>query len=185
MNTRTITTLLTLALLTPLARADDTAPNLQPITRAIKPFVDNRELPGLVTLVTSKDKILHTSALGLSNIENNTAMKPDSIFWIASMTKPITAAAVLALEDDGKLSLHDPISKYIPELAGLKTREGQTPTITLAHILSHTSGMPEATNEQTKAAASPASTPPPALSRSSRASPSPTSSKPASSNPWA
>src|SRR5688500_5474610 len=118
MNTRTTTLLLTLCLLTPLASADDTA-HLEPVTKAMKPFVDNRELSGLVTLVTSKDKILHTSALGLSNVETNTPMKADSIFWIASMTKPITAAAVLALQEEGKLNVDDPISKYIPELANL------------------------------------------------------------------
>src|SRR5205807_1958444 len=55
-------------------------------------------------------------------------------------------------EEEGKLSLDDPIAKYIPELAGLKTADGKTPRITLRHLLTHTSGMGEATDEEAKAA---------------------------------
>ena len=61
-------------------------------------------------------------------------MRVDSIFWIASMSKPITATAVLMLMEEGKLSLDDPIAKYVPELAGLKTADGKTPRITLRRI---------------------------------------------------
>src|ERR1700747_3433383 len=79
-------------------------------------------------------------------------MHVDSIFWIASMSKPITATAVLMLMEEGKLSLDDPIAKYVPELAGLKTANGKTARITLRHLLTHTSGMGEATDEEAKAA---------------------------------
>jgi CubicO group peptidase (beta-lactamase class C family) len=68
------------------------------------------------------------------------------------MSKPITATAVLMLMEEGKLSLDDPIAKYVPELAGLKTADGKTPRITLRHLLTHTSGMGEATVEEAKAA---------------------------------
>src|SRR5260370_10003854 len=79
-------------------------------------------------------------------------MRVDSIFWSASMSKPITATAVLMLMEEGKLSLDDPIAKYVPELAGLKTADGKTPRITLRHLLTHTSGMGEATEEEAKPA---------------------------------
>src|SRR5438046_8395762 len=68
------------------------------------------------------------------------------------MSKPITATAVLMLMEEGKLSLDDPVAKYVPELAGLKTGDGKTTRITLRHLLTHTSGMGEATDEEAKAA---------------------------------
>src|SRR6266849_4801040 len=63
-----------------------------------------------------------------------------------------TRAAVLMLMEEGRLSLDDPIAKYVPELAGLKTANGKTARITLRHLLTHTSGMGEATDEEAKAA---------------------------------
>lgn len=68
------------------------------------------------------------------------------------MSKPITVTAVLMLMEEGKLSLDDPISKYIPELGGLKMAESKTQRIMLRHLLTHTSGMDEATDEEAKAA---------------------------------
>jgi len=91
-------------------------------------------------------------AQGWADSEHKSFMRVDSIFWIASMSKPITATAVLMLMEEGKLSLDDPIAKYVPELAGLKTADGKTPRITLRHLLTHTSGMGEATDEEAKAA---------------------------------
>jgi len=70
------------------------------------------------------------------------------------MSKPITATAVLMLMEERKLSLDDPISKYISELGGLKTADGKTQRITLRHLLTHTSGMGEATDEEAKGARS-------------------------------
>jgi CubicO group peptidase (beta-lactamase class C family) len=68
-------------------------------------------------------------------------MKDNSLFWIASMTKPVTATAILILQDEGKLSVNDPVAKYIPELTELKTSNGKSEVITLKHLLTHTSGM--------------------------------------------
>ncbi len=69
---------------------------------------------------------LHLKANGYSNLEREVPMKLDDIFWIASMSKPITAAAVMMLVDEGKLSLDDPITKYLPEMASLKTADGKS-----------------------------------------------------------
>jgi CubicO group peptidase (beta-lactamase class C family) len=68
-------------------------------------------------------------------------MQPDTMFWIASMTKPVTSVAILMLQDDGMLSVDDPVSKYLPEFAGLKTPSGKPANITIAQLLSHTSGL--------------------------------------------
>ena len=61
---------------------------------------------------------------GWADPKHKSFMRVDSIFWIASMSKPITAIAVLMVMEDGELSLDDPIDKYLPELAGLKTADG-------------------------------------------------------------
>jgi CubicO group peptidase (beta-lactamase class C family) len=110
------------------------------------------EVPGAVTVVATRDSILRMDAQGWADPEHKSFMRVDSIFWIASMSKPITASAVLMLMEEGKLSLDDPISKYIPELGGLKTVDGKTQRITLRHLLTHTSGMGEATDDEAKAA---------------------------------
>jgi CubicO group peptidase (beta-lactamase class C family) len=152
MNKRTIAGILLVSILAPVTPAD--ARELSSITEAMKPFVEKQEVSGVVTVVAGREKILHVSAVGLANVEKNTPMSADTIFWIASMTKPITAAAILALQDDGKLNIDDPIGKYIPELKDLKTADGKVHVVTIRHILSHTSGMAEASNEQTKNAKS-------------------------------
>ena len=71
-------------------------------------------------------------------------MTPDAMFWIASMTKPITGTAVLILQDEGKLKVSDPVEKYLPEFAGLKTPSGKPANITIAQCMTHTSGLGEA-----------------------------------------
>src|SRR5207245_6421868 len=95
---------------------------------------------------------LRMAARGSAGPEHKSFMRVYSICWIPSMSKPITATAVLMLREDGKLSLDDPISRYIPELGSLKTADGKTQRITLRHLLTHTSGMGEATDEEPKAA---------------------------------
>jgi CubicO group peptidase (beta-lactamase class C family) len=75
------------------------------------------------------------------------------VFWIASMTKPVTGVAVMMLADEGKLSVDDPASKYLPELAGLKMQDGAAAkTVTIKHLMTHTAGLPENSGEETRAA---------------------------------
>jgi CubicO group peptidase (beta-lactamase class C family) len=68
-------------------------------------------------------------------------MQLDTMFWIASMTKPVTSVAILMLQDDGRLSVDDPVAKYLPEFAALRTPSGKPANITIAQLLSHTSGL--------------------------------------------
>ncbi len=102
-----------------------------------------RRLSGAVTLVAAPDKTLHLDATGKADLDGDKPMRPDTLFWIASMTKPITATAVLMLQDEGKLSVDDPVEKYLPEFAKLKTAQGEPARVTIRHLLTHTSGLGE------------------------------------------
>lgn len=115
-------------------------------------FIDRKEVAGTVTAVVTRDKVVALDAVGHADLAAMAPMKPDTIFWIASMTKPVTATAVMLLQDEGKLSVEDPVGKYVPELKDLKTKEGKPANVTLRHLLTHTAGMGEATGEQSKKA---------------------------------
>src|SRR4030095_8153321 len=101
-----------------------------------------------VVLVATRDGVKRVEAVGQADVEKNVPMREDSIFWIASMTKPVTATAIMMLQDDGKLSVEDPVAKYVPELGGLKTKDGKAGNLTLRHLLTHTSGMGEVTPQE-------------------------------------
>ena len=113
---------------------------LKDIPEKLSPLLGH-EISGAVTSVVTRDGVAEFEAVGKSNLEKGEAMKPDAMFWIASMTKPVTATAVLILQQEGKLSVYDPVAKYIPELAELKGPDGKPAKVTLKHLLTHTSGM--------------------------------------------
>lgn len=100
-----------------------------------------REVAGAVTLVAGRDGIKHLDAAGYANMEAKQAMSADNLFWIASMTKPVTGVAILILQEDGKLDIHDPVSKYIPEFAQVKNANGESVSLTLLQLMTHTSGL--------------------------------------------
>src|SRR6478735_4675605 len=117
---------------------------LSGVGTAMQEMMSKNEISGAVTVVVSKDKVLHLECTGLADVASKKPMSPDTHFWIASMTKPITATAVLMLQDEGKLKVGDPVSKYIPEFAELKTPSGKPANLTITQILTHTSGLGEA-----------------------------------------
>ncbi len=119
------------------------AQQLAQIAQRMQEFVDQKQISGAVTLVALKGKIVHHEAVGLADIAAGRPMYKDTLFGIASMTKPITATAVMILKDEGKLSLDDPISKYVPAFAEARLKEGGKPSreITLRDVLTHTSGL--------------------------------------------
>src|SRR5437879_7472748 len=98
-----------------------TAASLDSIPARMHDVIVANEVPGAVTVVATRDSVLRMDAQGWADPERKSFMRVDSIFWLASMSKPITATAVLMLLEEGKLSLDAPISKYIPEQVGLKT----------------------------------------------------------------
>ena len=119
-------------------------PKLPGVGAALQEQINRHEIAGAVTMVVSKDRVLHLESNGLADVAAHKPMQADTVFWIASMTKPITATAVLMLQDEGKLDVHDPVAKYLPEFANLKTPSGQPANLTLIQILTHTSGLGEA-----------------------------------------
>ncbi|HEV3236479.1 MAG TPA: serine hydrolase domain-containing protein, partial [Gemmataceae bacterium] len=122
------------------------------IAAALQPFVDSHSLAGAVLLVADKDKILSLEAVGFANLAAKKPMQTDMIFWIASQSKPITAAALMMLVDEGKVKLDDPVAKYLPEFKNQWLAVEQDKDhlllkkpkhhVTVRNILSHTSGMP-------------------------------------------
>ncbi|MCI0535593.1 MAG: beta-lactamase family protein, partial [Verrucomicrobiales bacterium] len=121
------------------------APKLPGIGTAMQEMVEKKEIAGAVTVVVTKNKLLHRESTGLADLAAKRPMTPDTLFWIASMTKPITGVAILMLQDEGKLSIADPVAKYLPEFANLKTPSGKPANLTIAQTLTHTSGLGEAT----------------------------------------
>jgi CubicO group peptidase (beta-lactamase class C family) len=113
-------------------------------------FVDRKEAAGIVTLIAREGKTVDLHAVGFADIEKNVPMKTDSIFRIASMTKPVTSVAVMMLFEEGKLFLTDPVSKFIPAFKGSTVIEGAGPeaksgparrAITIRDLLTHRSGI--------------------------------------------
>lgn len=114
----------------------------------LAPFVQREELAGAVALVANKEKVLSVTAVGFADIEAKKPMAADAVFWIASQSKGMTAAAVMMLVDEGKLSLDDPVEKYLPEFKEQKVAAGKgapvarVRSITIRDLLSHVSGLP-------------------------------------------
>jgi CubicO group peptidase (beta-lactamase class C family)/predicted alpha/beta superfamily hydrolase len=127
-----------------------TPPAIPAVGERMRRSVDAREIAGAVTLVATPDRVVHLDATGQADIAAGRAMRPDTIFWIASMTKPVTASAVLMLQDEGKLSVDDPVEKYIPEFKRLRTAGGEPARVTIRHLLTHTSGMGEISADEAR-----------------------------------
>jgi CubicO group peptidase (beta-lactamase class C family) len=109
----------------------------------MKEFVAAKQISGAVTLVARRGRVVHLGAVGQADVANGREMTPDTVFAIASMTKPITAASLMILHDEGKLKLEDPVSKYIPAFKDTKLTGGKVPgrEITIRDCLMHTNGL--------------------------------------------
>lgn len=121
------------------------------ISDRMQQFVEKDVVAGAVTLVATKEGVKHLVAVGKADLASGRVMKTDDLFWIASMTKPITATAVAILAEEGKLSFDDPVQKHLPEFTGqwlVESKENDRMTlvkparpITIRDLLTHTSGM--------------------------------------------
>jgi methyl acetate hydrolase len=119
----------------------------------LKSVTDRGDVPGAVVAVVSKDGTVYEEAFGRRSTLKGTPMTKDTIFSMASMTKPVTSVAIMMLVDEGKLKLDDDVAKYLPKYQSLiviskfneadvsyETRPAQRP-ITIRHLLTHTSGL--------------------------------------------
>lgn len=122
-----------------------------PITNAIREIVDAGELAGAVTLVWQDGKVIQAGGVGWRDVKSGLPMERNSLFRIASMTKPITCTAALMLLDEGKFALDDPITRWVPEFSHMRVLRASTNTldqtdpaerlITFEDLLSHRSGL--------------------------------------------
>jgi CubicO group peptidase (beta-lactamase class C family) len=102
-----------------------------------------RHLPGLVWGIVVDGKLVHLKFTGVRDQASKDPVNGDTVFRIASMTKSFTALAILQLRDEGKLSLEDPVSKWIPEFARMELPTRDSPPIRVRELLTHGAGFPE------------------------------------------
>ncbi len=125
--------------------------NQAQIDQLLRQKSDAKEIPGVVAMAANSKEVIYQGAYGKRDLSKDDAMTADSVFWIASMTKAITAAGAMQLVEQGKLSLDAPIGKVLPDLAAPQVLEGfdaqgepklrpaKNP-ITLRHLMTHTAG---------------------------------------------
>lgn len=121
------------------------------IASSLQPFVDRHLVAGAVALVAGREGVLSLETCGFANLEKQEPMRADQLFWIASMTKPMTATAVMMLVDEGKVDIGQPVEKYLPEFKGqmlvvekdaghvLLKKPGRP--VSVRDLLTHTSGL--------------------------------------------
>ncbi len=123
------------------------------IDTSLRGAVERKDIPGVVALVTDRKGVLYENAFGVADVASGRPLKPDALFRIASMTKPITSTALMQLVEQGKIGLDDPAEKYLPELKNpkviesfnaatgdYKLRPASRPPL-VRHFLTHTSGL--------------------------------------------
>jgi methyl acetate hydrolase len=123
------------------------------LSRSLSASVQRGDIPGVVALVVDPDKVLYQGSAGQQDVAGRIEMKPDAIFRIASMTKPVTTVAVMMLVEAGKVSVDDPVSRYLPNfkdrpvISSFDAATGAYQTrparreVTIRHLLTHTSGV--------------------------------------------
>lgn len=122
------------------------AEKLGKVTSIVQTQVDKKMIAGAVVLVARHGKVAFCESVGKRDLKSSQPMRPDAIFRIYSMTKPITSVAALILLEEGKLKLDDPVAKYLPELKDLRVYAGKDQTVaarrpvTVRDLMRHTSG---------------------------------------------
>src|SRR6185503_3363861 len=144
--------LLQAAFVLPSAAAESNPPASPEVTAAIQPYLDSYKLAGFVSIIADKTGKIHCkNLLGYAYVDAKKPMRDDNVFWIASMTKMFTGASIMMLVDEGKVSLDDPVTKFIPQLTNWMVVAEKDADhvllkplvrpVTVRHLLSHTSGL--------------------------------------------
>lgn len=120
------------------------------VRAALESAVANGDVAGVVSVITDPDYVEQVDCVGWADVENRVPMKPDTMFALFSSTKSVAGTAVMILVDEGKLSLDDPVSKYLPEFASIRVeKNGADGAVTLAEpkrpvtvrdLMAHTTG---------------------------------------------
>ena len=122
------------------------------VTAAMQPYLDSYKLAGVIGIIADKNGEVHyRNILGYADVEGKKPMREDNVFWIASMTKMFAGASIMMLVDEGKVSLDDPVTRFISQLEKWMVVEERDPShvllkalvhpVTVRHLLSHTSGL--------------------------------------------
>ncbi|MDQ6799568.1 MAG: beta-lactamase family protein [Acidobacteriota bacterium] len=125
------------------ARPEKLAAAFPDIEKAFATFVERQHIPGAAMGIIIDGNLVWVKTAGFRDVNAKAPAARDTVWRIASMTKSFTAMSILKLRDEGKLSLDDPASKYIPELATLPYPTADSPKITIRHLLTHSEGFPE------------------------------------------
>ncbi|MBL6664131.1 MAG: beta-lactamase family protein [Flavobacteriales bacterium] len=119
---------------------------LNRVSEISKNYVAEGKVPGIVTMIARKGKLIYFEAYGNRGVDSKVKIKKNDLFRIYSMTKPVTAIAAMQLYEKGKFQLNDPITKYLPELNNLKRYNSKgelidvKTEITMQQLLTHTAG---------------------------------------------
>ncbi len=114
---------------------------LAPAFRLIEEAVHGGEIPGAAVLIMQNGQPVAARAFGICDRETNRPFRTDTICWIASLTKPVTAAAAMTLVDQGRLKLDDPVEKYLPAFRAQTTVDGRHFPVTVRQLMCHASGI--------------------------------------------
>ena len=133
---------------------------LQRVRAVLQRYIDRGEIVGAVALVARQGKVTYFDAQGMMDLDSKRAMRTDTIFRLASMTKPVTSLAIMMLQEEGLLLIDDPVSKYLPEFKSPKVAVANAPSerfgpgyrlvpadseITIRQLLTHTAGLASGT----------------------------------------
>src|SRR5215472_3034411 len=154
-----IVVLVLAVLISPAVAADSDPPAIPEVTAAMRPYLDQYKLAGIIGIIADRSgKVHYKNLLGYADVEAKKPISEDNVFWIASMTKMFVGTSIMMLVDEGKLSLDDPATKFIPQLGKWMVVEEKDQShillnplvrpVTIRHLLSHTSGLAGASELQ-------------------------------------
>jgi len=132
--------------------ADPEPPASPEVATAMQPYLDSYKMAGIIGIIADREgKVHYKNLIGYADVEARKPISEDNVFWIASMTKMFVGASIMELVDEGKVSLDDPVTKFIPQLGKWMVVEEKDANhvllkplvrpVTIRHLLSHTSGL--------------------------------------------